>query len=142
MLLYISLFATANFSIQWRATSIFALATYFYLTGDVSVGPTFFFGALFADLSLFLNVTSPSSSPHRLARGPKLLKNLTSLVPAVLGVYFGSFPIQDAGRATWSNSLHQMGLNVFPSGCKVLHSELVEFQVKSLEVGHWCPRFS
>jgi len=144
MLLYISLFATANFSIQWRGTSLFALATYFYLTGDVSVGPAFFVGALFADLSLFLDVIiiSPSSSPRRLARAPKLLTNPTPLIPAVLGVYLGSFPTQDASRAAWSNSLHQMGLNVFPAGCKALHFELVKFQVKSLEVGHWCPRFS
>jgi len=120
MLLWITIVATAGFTVRWRAAVLFAGALYFYLARDLVLMFLFYSGALLADLSLAMGTTATliASSPPTFQRSrvcaKQLIKRYWPLVTTLIALFLAGQPDRSPERVWWSRTLLRYGQAIFP----------------------------
>lgn len=113
MTLYITLLATVRAQPRNRMLIFLALCIYSWYTRDTLVGIPVFAGGLLCELSM-----EPIVSKFSASRGS--IRRALPISMAIVGWYLMSYSGFDTEWASWSNSLLQIGIKIFPEGSEIL----------------------
>ena len=121
LLVYLWIVVTAAFTPYYRRAVFIGLICYSVYFGDLLGEIPFYVGTLLADLSLFLNSESYTSSPSW-DLGPKMtmVKNYWSMTLFIFALAVGSFPAEHPELAAWSRFYMSVGYQIFHSRCNLI----------------------
>lgn len=114
MTLYVTLLATVRAQPRYRMLIFAALFLFSWKTRDTLIGMPIFAGGLLCEISMEPIVSKFSASRSTIRRA-------LPLSMAIVGWYLMSYSGDNTEWASWSNSLLQIGIKLFPDGSEILN---------------------